>query len=780
MIEEKTKTPFLKNLWKRRIPHILGIYLGSSWAIVEFVSSLLVDRYLLSPHLIDFTIIILLSLIPSVILLAYFHGKPGRDNWTRTELIGIPLNLLLTIILLVVIFNGKDLGATTKTVTLENEEGERIERVIPKSQFRKKISSFPFLNELSDSTYNWLQYGFEFAVDYDLCQDLFIQRSNIYQSNMLGEFPVLNEMKRYGFPQGIDIPLTLKNKIAQDNYMDYIFFGSFTVRADTFYVKTYLHETVSGKLIAEESFQSTDIFELADSISYRLKQDLEIPAHYLDAAKDLPVSEILTASVPAFKSYIKGFEQLFENNYTFALNLIENAANIDPSFAMAHLNMAGLYTLSNQTDRIDYALEKAMNNIYKLPEQYKFILKIQYYSTKNDFDSAIALSRMRIELYPEDLMSYRLLAIFLHSKNLTEEELQVYKSILKIDPTQYDYFKTIGKIYEEKGETDEALKYYKEYADIFPEVSDSYITIGDLYRNQGNYQEAKKNYEKASLLDPDKVEVILNLSNIEERTGNFDKAVELYEKSLGYCRTAQDSADVYSYLSGYYETRGQISKSIEYVQKELVEMEKFQNPFVVIFGKFALLTKYVMINRQELALETVEKIESELSPPYDQFSSVGYLKIYQLMEDKEELQESLQDVEQLIELFGLEMLRSAVFAAKGKLMELSDEYEQAIEMYQKELELDPADIEINRKIGICYRELEDFNKAEDHLLKVVNVYPYDPITHYEIALLYHQEGKQDKALEHMKIALDIWDNADPDYIYAQKAKAIFQNWDTAI
>ena len=48
----------LKELLKRRVPQILGIYLGISWAIVEAVG-FLVDRYLLSTYLVDLCIVIL-------------------------------------------------------------------------------------------------------------------------------------------------------------------------------------------------------------------------------------------------------------------------------------------------------------------------------------------------------------------------------------------------------------------------------------------------------------------------------------------------------------------------------------------------------------------------------------------------------------------------------------------------------------------------------------------------------------------------------------------------
>ena len=32
--------------------------------------------------------------MPSVIILTYFHGTPGKDEWTKVERIGIPINVL--------------------------------------------------------------------------------------------------------------------------------------------------------------------------------------------------------------------------------------------------------------------------------------------------------------------------------------------------------------------------------------------------------------------------------------------------------------------------------------------------------------------------------------------------------------------------------------------------------------------------------------------------------------------------------------------------------------
>ena len=180
---------------------------------------------------------------------------------------------------------------------------------------------------------------------------------------------------------------------------------------------------------------------------------------------------------------------------------------------------------------------------------------------------------------------------------------------------------------------------------------------------------------------------------------------------------------------------------------ELNECEKFQPPFVLIFGKFAYLTKYVQISKKELAFQTIETMKTQFAPPLDKFASVGNLKIYKELEDTKNLEKAIEEVEILIQTFGIEILRPLIFSAKGKNHEIKGEFEQTILMYQKELELKPTSITINIDIGRCYRKMKEFKKAEKFLQKTLIILPFDPKTHYELALLYNDMGKNEKAVE---------------------------------
>lgn len=87
----------LKDLIARRVPQILGIYLAAGWAVLEF-TNYMVNRFVLSPYLADLDLMAWGLMVPTIAMLAYFHGGPGRDEWTNVEKVGIPVNIVAALV----------------------------------------------------------------------------------------------------------------------------------------------------------------------------------------------------------------------------------------------------------------------------------------------------------------------------------------------------------------------------------------------------------------------------------------------------------------------------------------------------------------------------------------------------------------------------------------------------------------------------------------------------------------------------------------------------------
>ena len=60
-----------------------------------------------------------MGILPSVIILSYFHGAPGKDEWTKVEKVGIPINVFF---IAVILFFGDSLNVWNYDQKIEEEK----------------------------------------------------------------------------------------------------------------------------------------------------------------------------------------------------------------------------------------------------------------------------------------------------------------------------------------------------------------------------------------------------------------------------------------------------------------------------------------------------------------------------------------------------------------------------------------------------------------------------------------------------------------------------------
>jgi len=750
----------LKELLRRRVPQILGVYLAVGWGALEF-TDWLVNRYVLSPPLTDFVLLSWAAMTPAVLLLAWFHGAPGRDRWTIVEKIGLPLNVLAAALLLFVAFGDKDLGAATTAVTVENEAGETVERIVPKSEFRKHMALYHFDNESGDTALDWLQYGLTWALRDDLLQDMFVESRTDFTSHL----------ERAGNQDGLRVPLALKREIADDVHMEYFLAGSISGHSEELVIKARLYETDSGKLVEERTYRG-DLFELIDSLTLQLKHDMEIPGQHIEDARDLPVNEILTNSTPAFRSYVAGMHSFeVQRDWESAARFFDRAVQQDPTFARAHVLLFLSRLLLNDTPRAVESLVAAMELGYKLPERVQFGLRANYQQlVKQDTEKAIAAAGMYAELYPDDITGHQLLGIFYIGEGRWDRAIAEYEKILEIDPGQYDYLQAIGDLYQQTGEFRLATDYYQRYADQFPDDANSFIRLGRLGRQQGERDVARQHYERALLLDPENTEVMTGLAELAFDLGDFDEAVGQLEEARAVSATAQQRAGVLDAFKTYHERRGQLDEAVGYMHEVWRERANYLPPVFAVQLELSDLGLYAEAGMADAALDTIAAIGRRLTPPLDLMPAIGSVEVAIELRDPEMIEEAVAGLERLIAGLGAEALRPIVTHASALVLELRGQCDQAIIGYGRALQLSPTQVEWNTDIGRCQREIGQLDQALESLDRTLKVQPYDATAHYEKALVYLDRDDRDRAREQLQAALEVWGDADPDFAPAREAR----------
>lgn len=757
---------FTSELFRRRIPQILGAYLIASWAVLEF-GDWAVNRYVLSPYLVDFAFALLALMAPSVLLLAWFHGAPGRDSWSRMEKIGIPLNLAVASVVLFSVFQGRDLGAATTKVIVADEEGNQLERVVPKSEFRRKIALFPLDNVTADTSLAWMQYGIPLALLHDLRQDLFFDVRNEQY------FP--ERLREAGYPTGVGVPLGLKREIAEEQHRDYLLTGTLDRVDGEIIVEAELYDVLRGRLLERMTVSGPDLMPIADSLSVQLKRALEIPEQRIEDATDLPVAELVTSDESAFRDHIAGYRNLvFGGDWQAALSRFQAATEADPAFAYAYFGAYMTAVLGNLGPVAEEAIKAAVEHEYRLAERDRYAAKVEYYQiVRQDPAKALAVAQMQTELLPDDIEALLRLG-YLHTvQDDRPAAIQQYEHILELDPTQHDMLQAIGELYESMGEFELALDYYGRYLERFPESERSFLVVGNLYRQLGNHEDARSNFDRALVIDPGNVEALTSLAELAYTTGRPEEAEARLAEASDVARTPVQQAQVYEELRDLAEWRGRPLEAIGYRGEQIEQLEASTfPPLLTIVNRLTSLDLFVQAGQTEAALDSLASIQRTLEPPWDLLGSIGEVVVYRELGDAAGLGDAAETLDRLIQALGFENLRSVAERAEGWHLELQGDCARALDRFTDALALTPTKVEIHTDIGRCERKLGRLEEAAASLGRVLQVRPADAKALMELARINEEAGDRAGALEQVQVALNVWANADLEFEPAAEARAL--------
>jgi len=755
----------IQELLARRVPHILGAYLAAGWLVLE-VTDWVVNRYVLSSHLTDFVVACWLLLLPSVLLVAWFHGRPGRDRWTRGERIGIAANLVIAGIVLFGLFHGRDLGAATTTVTIEDEAGNAVERVVPKSEFRKSLIVFPFDNRSGEAAFDWLQYGVPVGVSLDLTQDLFL--------NVVGAERWMPRLRQEGFESGLDVPLTLRRIVAERLHADHFTTGVIGDSAGVPTVTVSLFETRRAKRLGERTYRGEDALALADRISRQLREDLELPAQHLEETADLPAAELLTTDPAAYRDYVEGERAALERlDYPAAAASWEQAVEADPTFAFAWLRLFEARTLLNDAAGGQEALDRAMPLLYRLPERVQFPVKaIAFWLVDRDLDRAIVTSEAWAELYPEDVDAQLGLAQYYAIEGRTREAIARRERVLELDPSRAEQWLAIGALRRSLAEYDEALAAFRRYQESAPESPDGYVAIGDLQRRLGDFAASREAFNRALAIDPGDVGARIRMADLRADLGEFEAAETGFAEALEAGTTPDERAAAYGALQNYAVFRGRMKEAFALLRRKWQELSRTAPPFDLVQAQMNDLEIYARAGRASEGRAVLDSLLLLIPPEFEVIGAIGTLALVLDGTDPDAIVEAREDFARFIDDFGLGEARYVLTYADGRVAELRGNCREAVRQYTRTLELNPDDPWVKRGLGRCQGALGDDRAARESFEDLLRIVPVQPQVHAELARVLADEGDTEEAIDHLRTTMGVWEDADPDYPDAVRARRL--------
>ncbi|HNN97370.1 MAG TPA: protein kinase, partial [Pseudomonadota bacterium] len=601
----------------RRLASILLPYAGISVSALQCVD-LAVNRYVLSPRLVDLCLSLIFLLLPPTLLLGTWPtAAVGRRRWLYPA--GLAVSLVGAIVILFVAFRGHDLGTATRPVKLKGEDGKTVQRNVPKREFVKHLAIFLFDNESGDKEQSWLQLAVPDLLEHDLAQDHFIVTRE-------GSGWFAERLKLAGLDLYDRVPLALKQELARALHMDHLLSGSVRKDGADFVVRYALYQTQRGQPMVERTLRGADLLRLVDEISTHLRRDLGMPAYLQESAVDLPVSEISTSSLSALRHLVEGTNLLwFRNNLQQAQAALEQAVIDDPGFALAHFQLAILYVRLNQIEKARGALRSAGQNEFRLNERARFNMNWYRFNLDKDVGRQDDLLRQWTTLYPEDAEAWHLVRQHAESQHRLPEAIAAGEKILTLDPDDFEELNALAELYDTAGRQAQALSLLQDYAGRFPRDPNAHSAIGELYLNRGEFESARTAFESARALDPERG--LWALCDIEVRLGHVDKAEEQCKLAVSRARTSRYRAKALTGLYEFYRWRGMLRRAIEVAEQRRADV---RSPIwrVSIHLTLPLIMDNLLLGQTAAAQQVVERIKGELKPGDDPIS--GDIRIIDL------------------------------------------------------------------------------------------------------------------------------------------------------
>ncbi|MEM7352628.1 MAG: tetratricopeptide repeat protein [Acidobacteriota bacterium] len=767
-----------RELFRRRVPQIMGAYFGAGLALIPFVG-FVVSTYGLPRTLLDAVVVIYLSIIPSVFILAYNHGAPGKDPWLAVERVAVPFNLLLTVaLLLYTITNSRGAEAKTETVVITDEAGQQQERLVPKAQYRRKLVLFFWSNESGDESLDWLRYGFPMMLERDLEQNRFIAAATPFT------YTLLPHVRRAGYEDALDVPVALQRQIADDIAWPRFIDGSFSHDGERFSARLVLYETESSERLDEYTLEGDDPAALVDELTNRLKTVLEIE-DLEGLGPDLPVQERLSDSSAAVAKWVDGtVATRLRNDHQAAIGLLREALEDDPSFAAAHGDLAESYAGLGKIDEAKTALREQRKHNYRLSERDQFFVRGREATLNSEIEKSIKIFETLTKLYPDDIGALSRLATAYKSNNNIGEAIDTYRRILEHDASEDWALQQIGDLQIAERDYGAALDTYRQYADDHRDDPEIRFSIARLQQAQGDLDGARASIEEASLLGTDAITPALNLAAIDLAIGDLSAAASRLEEAAAEATIPQDVVRVLNEQLKMYLWDGQIEKAFE-VQEEIVEaFLEFSSPIVVeiSMGSFVPLL-YGLVGREAEGEAWIEDHSTRLSPPFDQLTATSYLLLYWAAENADGLEAHLDAGRQAVAAFSPRPDALAQMDLyRGRALELRGEPAAAATAYRSVLEaLESSTLNLigggvrgqsltfHARAAIDAGDLAAAAESLDEVLTTLPAYPHAKV---QMARLEQLRGNPEAAREHLAVALAVWSEADPQFRPAMEAWAL--------
>jgi tetratricopeptide (TPR) repeat protein len=554
-----------------------------------------------------------------------------------------------------------------------------------------------------------------------------------------------------------------------------------------FRINVTLQDASSGELIGSESVQGTgerSFYSMVDELTRRIKENFEIPDEAIAADIDEQIDQITTSSPEALRYYTEGVDFTRQQDYGRAIEVLQEAINIDPEFAMAYEAMATAYSnLGYASEEREY-LKRAFELSDGISERELYQIQGAYYRTAEEtFDKAIEAYEKLLVLYPEDGDANNRLGLIYKSIEEWDKAIERYEVCIQKRYDRPFFYINAAETFMAKGMYERAGHILELYLDEFEDQAWIHGSYAVNYLCQRQYEFAHIEADRALAVDSTHFHAIWIKGDIYHAQEDFFHAEAQYQKLP---REAEEVARIYGWdcLGDLYISQGRWDDAEVQITQALQLAESVgERPWQAWLSSRLAYLNLRQGNYQEALDVCNNALQIDMGGSrLDLQRRVFYFKglVQVAMSAIEEAQKTADALKQAIEA-GLNKKEIRFFYHLEGMIQLKTErYPEAIENFSQAISLLPHQYyrypwivgndralfldslaQAYSRLGNQDEASEEYGKIHTLTLARLDYGDIYAMSYYRLAQIFEQKGWDQLAKRNYQRFLSLWQNADP-------------------
>ncbi len=341
------------------------------------------------------------------------------------------------------------------------------------------------------------------------------------------------------------------------------------------------------------------------------------------------------------------------------------------------------------------------------------------YRSVNDFTKAEKATRAALKIRPGSLEARMALGdAYYQNKNYALAE-QEYKEVLSYNPSNKEANLRLGVLYHQSGRDEMAIAILQKMVEDKSTQPKVYLLLGECMRD--NPEEAARIYRQGILYSTHKAVLYFNLAYLyRKRLDSPDQARKTYEAAI---------ADYPAYAMAYF-----YMGCLMMEENDMPEASRFLEKAIQLDPN--RMDAYLLLAEMDEEKYSHTARDKMLSQDLADFKDTSYApyREYELLDTGER------------EKFNYKL--GTIYLANGK-------WENAVEMFNRVLVLNPAHPDVLSNIVIAYRALRQLDKALERLTRLSDRHPEIPEVYIEIGNIHKYMGQKKLAFENYLKAQDL-------------------------